>query len=56
MEEKEKEGSIDVREKHQLIAFCLLQEPQWGSAQSLQPRHVPWLGIEPATFQLQNDA
>ena len=28
---------------------CLLHIPNWGP--SLQPRHVPWLGIEPATFQ-----
>ena len=26
----------------------------WGS--NLQPRRVPWLGIEPATFQLWDDA
>ena len=35
--EKEREINIDVREKHQLVAFCKC--PGWG--QSLQPRHVP---------------
>ena len=28
---------------------CLLYAPNWGPGQ--QPRHVPWLRIEPATFQ-----
>ena len=27
---------------------CLLCAPHWGP--SLQPRHVPWLGIKPATL------
>ena len=27
---------------------CLLHAPNWGAGP--QPRHTPWLGIEPATF------
>ena len=27
---------------------CLLHAPRWGPG--LQPRHAPWLGIEPATL------
>ena len=33
--------------KHRLVAFC--KHPDW--AQCPQPRHVPSLGMEPATFQ-----
>ena len=40
--EGEREG-----EKHQCVV-CLLHTPYWGPG--LQPRHVPWLGIEPATL------
>ena len=29
---------------------CLSHAPKWGP--DLQPRHVPWLRIEPVTFQL----
>ena len=39
-------------EKHRCVretsADCLLHTPSWWS--SLQPRHVPWPGIEPVTF------
>ena len=34
-------------EKHQIS--CLLSTPNQGSGP--QPRYVPWLGIEPVTFQ-----
>ena len=45
--EREKEGNIDVKEKHQFVAShrCLNQ----GSNQ--QPRHVPLPRIEPTTFR-----
>ena len=41
--EREREG-----EKHQCVvaSHCT---PHWGPG--LQPRHVPWLGIKPATFR-----
>ena len=39
-------------EKHHCVrdtsASWLLHTPSWGP--DLQPRHVPWLGIEPATL------
>ena len=38
--EKERERNINV--------WLPLIQPHWGPG--LQPRHVPWLGIEPATF------
>ena len=44
--EREREG-----EKHQCVRdtwLPLTHTPCWGPG--LQPRHVPWLGIEPATF------
>ena len=44
----ERERNIDVREKHQLVAFCTCLEE--GS--NLQPRHAPWPGIKLATFRL----
>ena len=40
--EKKKERNIYVQEIYQLVA------PNWGPG--TYPRHVPWLGIEPATF------
>ena len=47
--EGEKEG-----EKHWCLRetsiCCLSNIPKWGPGP--QPRHVPWLGIEWATFQL----
>ena len=45
-EEREREN-IDVREKHRSVASHT--RPDWGS--NPQPRHVPWSGIEPVTFQ-----
>ena len=33
---------------------CALLAPSWGPG--LQPRHVPWLGIEPATFSVHRSA
>ena len=46
-ERRERERNIDLRVKHRLVATCMCpnQEP------NLQPRHVPWLGIEPATLR-----
>ena len=41
-----------LREKHQSVASRM--HPNWGP--HLQPRYVPWLGIELVTFALQNDA
>ena len=47
MREGEREG-----EKYQCMRDtsigCLSHAPNWGPG--LQPRHVPWLGIKPATF------
>ena len=43
------ERNIDVREKHHVVASCRCSD--WGS--NPQSRHVPWLGIKPATVQLQ---
>ena len=37
-------------EKHQLVAFCLLQAWEEGRAQNPLPRHEPGLGRE-QTFQ-----
>ena len=44
--EKERERNIDVREKHKPVASGTL--PNLGP--NLQPRHVPWSRIEPATL------
>ena len=41
--EGEREG-----EKHQCIVTYLSHTPNWGPGP--QPRHVPWLGIEPVTL------
>ena len=46
--EKERERNNNVREKHWLGASHTC--PDRGS--NLQPRHVPWLGIELAAFYL----
>ena len=43
--ERERERKMDVREKHQSIAFCM--HPDQKS--NLQPRDVPRLRIKPAT-------
>ena len=43
--EKERERSIHVREKHQRVSSHT--HPNQGP--NPQPRHVPWLGIKPAT-------
>ena len=40
--EKERERNIDVQEKHQFVASHSPLGP------SLQPRHVPWPGFQPA--------
>ena len=43
----------DRREKHQckrdLLVFCISYAPKWRP--DLQPRHVLWLGIEPAILR-----
>ena len=44
---KERERNINVREKHQLVAFC--RHPNQGP--NPQPRHEPWVRIKPTTFQ-----
>ena len=45
--EAETERNINMREKYQSVPSCLHpdQEP------NLKPRHMPWPGIEPATFR-----
>ena len=52
--EEGRERNIDVREKDQLVASCML--PDQGLSQDQgpnpQPRHVPWPGIKPAAFRL----
>ena len=45
--EREKERNIDGKEKHQLVASLMC--PDWGL--NPQPRHVPWPGLKPMTFQ-----
>ena len=46
--EGEREGEKHWCVRDTLIS-CLSHSPNWGPG--LQPRHVPWLGIEPAAFQ-----
>ena len=46
-EEKERERNIDVQETTAIVFF--LYAPSRGTWP--QPSHVPWLGIEPVTFQ-----
>ena len=41
-----RERSIDVTETHQLVASLTRPNGELNS----QPRHVPWLGIEPPAF------
>ena len=43
-------GRGEGREKGRETSMCgcLLHAPYWGSG--LQPRHMSWLGIEPATL------
>ena len=45
-------GREKEREEHQCVKetsiSCLSTTPYWGPG--LQPRHVPWLELEPATF------
>ena len=48
LEREEREGERE-EEKHPLAASCCTHPTQ---APNTQPRHVPWLGIEPATFHL----
>ena len=44
--ERNRKRKIDVREKHRLVASC----PHPNRGLNMQPRYVPWPGIEPATF------
>ena len=44
--EKERGRGIRVWEIHWLVASCM--HPNWGPGP--QPRHVPWLAIEPVMF------
>ena len=46
---REREGwrNISMREKHQLIAFCVCCDQRLNP----QPRHVPCLGMEPTILQ-----
>ena len=44
--EKERARNINAREKYRSVASCMC--PDWGL--NLQPRHVPWPGIEPVTL------
>ena len=37
------------RKRREISIGCLSHAPNWGP--SLQPRHAPWPGMEPATFQ-----
>ena len=48
--EKERERNIDVREEHWLVASLNIR-----TGLILQPKHVPWLGIKPATFPLRDN-
>ena len=43
---------MDVIEKHQLVASWMCPDQEWNPSL----RYVPWLGIKPTTFQLQDDA
>ena len=53
-EGREKEGGKEyLCERKTSIGFLSHAFP-WGPG--LQPRHVPWLGIKPVTFGLQNNA
>ena len=45
-EGRERKKNSNVREKQWLVASD--SHPYWGS--NLQPRYIPWLGIEPSTF------
>ena len=45
--EREREGEKHWCARDTSIG-CLLHAPNWGP--SPQPKHVPWLGIEPMTF------
>ena len=51
-EREERETNIDVKEKHWSFASCTCSDQ--GS--HLQPRHVPWLGIEEQPFGVWDDA
>ena len=45
-ERKEKKRETDVKNIARLPLVCIADEES-----NPQPRHVPWLGIEPANFQ-----
>ena len=44
---RKRKGGREIR-RHTLMCGCLLQSPYWGPG--LQPKHVPWLGIELVTL------
>lgn len=46
-EERETERNIDVREKYWQVASCIHS----NQGPNPQPRHMPWPGIVPVTFQ-----
>ena len=46
-EGREKEGEKQLHKKETSIS-CFAHAPNWWFG--LQPRHVPWSGIKPATF------
>ena len=47
--EGKREGNIHLWETHWLVAGCPSHARCWGPGP--QPKQVPWLGIEPVTFQ-----
>ena len=50
--EEGRERNSHAREKHRLVASCRFPDQGWN----LYLRYVPWLGIEPSTFLLWDDA
>lgn len=51
--ENERGRGTHVREKHQLVAPILT--PTLGQRSNPKPEYVPWMGIEPATFHVQDN-
>ena len=54
MEEKEKEGSIDMREKHQLIASAFYKSPSGAVHRACNPGMCPdWeLNLQPFSYRM----
>ena len=42
------QGREEEREREMSMCGCLSRGPHWGPG--LQPRHVPWLGVQPVTL------